>query len=378
MRIVLRITNSSPHAGHHDDFEGLARRVQSLAEGPDDRIAPPSRQRRHVEHAAHRRPASPDRPPTTELAAVTVEWSHPDQGRDLLAVEPAQLGQFGHERDGRHGADAGGRLQDAGAALQVVVACDQVRQLRLHLANELVQLLDHAADAPQHELGRGGLQTALFGGPQFDQLAAVRRQLLEPVLLFGDFLRRTRLDVLTEQGDRLGVDPIGLGQPAEPAGEVADLPRVGHGRPVSGRNQRGDDGPLITPGGLDDHQALARRRQRLKHLLHAGAVVGRGEPPAVRQHAHVQRVLGHVDSHKRVDCSVHERLPVLRMRARREVGSGGCSGSSSKNRRRSRLATAYKAPGRTRSTAGRIGSPAPLRFAGLPMPPTVQQHSFVI
>jgi len=46
--------------------------------------------------------------------------------------------------------------------------------------------------------------------------------------LFGHFLAGSGVADAGELGQHRGVEPVGLGQPAQRAGEVARLPRVDH------------------------------------------------------------------------------------------------------------------------------------------------------
>jgi hypothetical protein len=58
-------------------------------------------------------------------------------------------------------------------------------------------------------------------------------------------------DALGEQRDRLGVEPVGLGEPAGGAGEGADPVRVDDGERQPGAGERGGDGDLEAAGGLE-------------------------------------------------------------------------------------------------------------------------------
>jgi hypothetical protein len=68
-----------------------------------------------------------------------------------------------------------------------------------------------------------------------------------------------------EEGQRVGVDSIRLGELARGAGEVAHLPRVGHDQRQPGRGDRSHDGALVSPGGLqDDERGCVRVQPREK------------------------------------------------------------------------------------------------------------------
>ena len=65
------------------------------------------------------RPATPDRPSASHLAAVTAERCHPDQGGSLPTGEGAELGQLGQQGPCAHGSDARHRAEQLHATLEV-------------------------------------------------------------------------------------------------------------------------------------------------------------------------------------------------------------------------------------------------------------------
>jgi hypothetical protein len=85
----------------------LAGRDETKVEGANDSVASGGDERAHVE--LQRGPARglPDDSHASEGAAVTVERSHPDERRDLLAIQPSEFGEVGEERAADNGTDAG-------------------------------------------------------------------------------------------------------------------------------------------------------------------------------------------------------------------------------------------------------------------------------
>ena len=75
-------------------------------------------------------------------------------------------------------------------------------------------------------------------------------------------------------GQGLGVDPIGLGQPAGGLGEVAGLARVDRRDRDLGDLQGGDQGQLEPAGGLDDDQGRGQGLESGDQGGDAGRVVG--------------------------------------------------------------------------------------------------------
>ena len=80
------------HGGGERELLGFAGGDQALVEGPEPGIVADRDQGCHVEHGAHRRPATPDRAPALHPAAVAGERRDPDERRDRSAVELAELG----------------------------------------------------------------------------------------------------------------------------------------------------------------------------------------------------------------------------------------------------------------------------------------------
>ena len=85
-------------------------------------------------------------------------------------------------------------------------------------------------------------------GTQFGELRVGRRFAFE-------------LRHLGEVGDHAGVDPVGLGQPTESAGELTGLPRVDDGHRRAGVRQCGDDDGFVTAGGLERDDLWLKRLQ---------------------------------------------------------------------------------------------------------------------
>ena len=79
---------------------------------------------------------------------------------------------------------------------------------------------------------------------------------------------------LGEVGQDLGVDPVGLGQPAGGLGEVAGLAGVDRGDRDAGDLQGGDQGQLQAAGGLDDDQGRGQGLEPGDQGGDAGRVVG--------------------------------------------------------------------------------------------------------
>src|SRR5207237_7658730 len=78
-----------PHTGGQCQLLRLASSAQALDESSDHDIAAHVADRGHVESCPDWGPATPDVSGSPLETAVALEWCHPDQGGDLLAIEPA-------------------------------------------------------------------------------------------------------------------------------------------------------------------------------------------------------------------------------------------------------------------------------------------------
>ena len=133
---------------------------------------------------------------------------HPDQGGDLLAGAGAQFGHVGQQGGGGHGVEA--QVQVAGGvAAPRLVGCAIGHPLAAPAAQDL-QVLDHGA-------GLGAER-----GPYFGRAA----------------------------GQDLGVQPVGLGQPAQGAGNSVGLARIDAHHRQAGRGQARHHEPLVAAAGF--------------------------------------------------------------------------------------------------------------------------------
>ena len=76
-----------------------------------------------------------------KAAAVTIEGSQSDRGRDFPPVELAQFGQFGQQRDDGHVSDAGSAAQQGGFFGEHVVRFDEHGDLGFDLLDLFVRSL---------------------------------------------------------------------------------------------------------------------------------------------------------------------------------------------------------------------------------------------
>jgi hypothetical protein len=161
-----------------------------------------------------------------------------------------------------------------------------------------------------------GFETIGFGSPQINELSPTEDELLEFDLFCRGFGDGAGTDLLTEPGDDGGIDAIGLGEDSDPASEIADLTRIDDGDEMTRVEEIGDDASLITAGGFDDDQATSRCGELVAKLLQGALVVSQGDGPAFGEQMHIERMLGDIDADERCERTIHEKIPVLQMRAR--------------------------------------------------------------
>ena len=172
-----------------------------------------------------------------ELATITIERRHTDQRGHLLAIEASQFGQVHQQAGDGHRAYAGHRLQQGGLATKLWLIFHQLADGFFQLTDLFVELFDQVTHIFANDLRERRLQTVLLGRSQLDQLSAAGHQLAQFGLFFrGDF-HRPWVGLLTKAGNHPRVEPIGLGQDPQAAGEVADLAGIDHGHTMTGRHQ---------------------------------------------------------------------------------------------------------------------------------------------
>ena len=103
---------------------------------------------------------------------------------------------------------------------------------------------------------------------------------------------------LGEVGQRLGVHPVGLGQPAGGPGEVPHLAGVDHYYRQAARGQEGSYRRLQAPRGLQQHQGWGEAPEPPEQLLQPLLAVGQAEAPALGTDGHRQPLLADVDAHE--------------------------------------------------------------------------------
>ena len=195
-----------------------------------------------------------------ERAAVVGVRGQPGQGRQPAAVGRAQLGQGRQQRPADHRADP----RDAPQQL-VLLPPRRAGPHRLDRAGGRRRPASASSQARCRSIpartaaSAAGGQAVGLHHPHLDQLAAPRQQGVERPLLGRRGRPGLGADRLGEVGQGLGVDPVGLGQPAGRLGEVAGLAGVDGGGRDAGDLQGGQGRGLVPAGGLQDDQGRGQR-----------------------------------------------------------------------------------------------------------------------
>jgi len=124
-----------------------------------------------------------------------------------------------------------------------------------------------------------------------------------------------RREGLGEMGDDRGIEPVGLGEPAAGAGELANLARIDHGGDQPRLAQRQPQRPFVPARRLQHDPFAAQRPQPADQGIVAGPVVADRKADPERAHMHVQTVLRNIDPYKNRRAH-HHPIPFLRLRAR--------------------------------------------------------------
>src|SRR6185312_10651238 len=98
-----------------------------------------------------------------------------------------------------------------------------------------------------------------------------------------------------EQGNDLGIERIGLGEPSRGTREIPDLARVDDGKRQSGANQGSGHADLEPAGRLQYDQGRGQGTQTIDELFKACAIARDGKSPARWTHMNIEAILRDID-----------------------------------------------------------------------------------
>jgi len=185
------------------------------------------------------------------LPRLAGERSEPGETCDLLAVEPAELRQFGDE-----GA-CGDRPHAGNGGKQVFLfspgrrAANAGIDFRIDLSQLLLERGDQPGDALADAFDLSPPLSIALGDDHLDDLSAARDEVGEQLGRFVGERTQFRPGRLDEAGDHRRVDRVGLGALADRLGEMAHLRGIDdHQRQRSARERRRDH-RFEAAGGFD-------------------------------------------------------------------------------------------------------------------------------
>lgn len=327
------------HAGGEDDLEGLASFLESCGEVFDDGVVSLRGECGHVECVSHASASAGDGSGSLKLSAVTIVGCESGEGGDLGAVEESEFGKIGDEDGGGDGSDAGHGLKSAGGLVPVVVAANEPENFLVDVIGLLDEEFDDGLQAAASEGGGGEFEAVGLHDAEFDELSPPLHQLLQFVELFGSEDMQPGPNELRDEGEGLGINAVGLGEPAESLGEVSRLLGVDGGDGEFRVTQEDDQLPFVTAGGFEDDAFDRFSSQSLDELLPSERRVLDGESLLGRKDADIQGALGDINADMSGECRrvgvigvrcgrrhtrvlslggslVHGGVPVLQMRTR--------------------------------------------------------------
>ena len=284
------------HRGDEREFLFLALEDESLIEGFDGRVEADGTEGGHVQRGPDGGSTAEDGALASEGSAVAVDGRDTDEGGDLLPGAVSEFGEFGDER-------AGGLRSDAGRGLEEFLSFAPQRAVSQPLIEfdiEVFELLcedDEDGLKTRLDSGAAGLLLSVeFGGADADELSSASENLLQfSGICIGERSQR-RLDVAAKLGEDEGVNGIGLGESADPLGEVSDALGVDDDDGQPGGGQFGDDQLFEAAGGFE-HDDLRRPELELLNERDEGlGVVGDPRRGACGELADIEKVPRDIDA----------------------------------------------------------------------------------
>ena len=282
------------HAGGKSHLLWLACCQEPLIEGTKDWIMADGDKGGHIQSGTHGSTPSPASPLPPELAAVPAERSYTDQGGDLPAVERAQFGEAGQQRECQGRADAWYAAQEIFPHAPQRALPQAVMEVPIQVTQLLFQDGEYPIDVlPDHR--QRSLAPLLLGDLHLDDLPPTGNESFQLSSLCGSQGLRHSPTSLAEMGDGCCVETVRLSQLPQGAGEVTDLAGVNHGhrdlRHAEGHYQRN----LIAAGGFEHHQSGPQLEEPLDQVLDACFVLGGAPSRPRRANSYVHPILGYVD-----------------------------------------------------------------------------------
>ena len=296
--MALRMVSSLRIAETRVEASRFAGRAQTAVETLERRVVLDGDEARHVERRPDFDAAALDHTLAAISAAVPVHRRDAGQGGDLVTVDLAELGQLGDQGAGDDIADARNALQQILLSAPDGAGFDQFVDGFVDARPLGFEPFEHGPERALRNAVVGSGQTLLLGIDYDDELAPTRQQFGEPDREVIGQCPRRRAHGLGEVGEHRGVDRIGLGQPADGAGELAHLTRIDDGHRQTGFDERGGNHALITAARLE-HAGRRQRLQALDQYAQAFGVRRAAKRSAIRSDMHIDPRLRHIGAPRR-------------------------------------------------------------------------------
>src|SRR5204863_3334898 len=263
--------------------------------GDEDRVMTHGHDGTHVEHGPDLRAPGPDRAPAAQGSAVAVEGGDADERGNLPTTQRAELGQGRHERGGQDGADAGGTAQQVVLLAPQRTGANALPEVLIELGDLLVQPRNVGLELRPNAPG-GPRQPVLFRREHLDQLPPALEQRGEFLGLGVGQGAGRRPEDLGELCEQLGIEPVGLGQEARGAGEIAHLPRVHDRHRQRGGREGPRHGDFPAARRFQDDQCGCEPAQSRDECTQTGFLMSDRPALATGAHRDIQLLLRHIDT----------------------------------------------------------------------------------
>ena len=286
------------HTSGDDDLEWLTRLLKALGEFSDARIESPRGSGGHEEDGSHGGPTSPGHAFASEQSAVSIERCDTDECCDLFPIELSQFGKFGQESSGRRGTDTWYGLKQSGLSTPIIIRLDHLSDLNGDPLDLVGQRLRDVMNALPCDGVLGLLLTVFFHGEEFDELTPPSDEGVQFPLFFRGWRSRSRPNLLGEQSQDSGIDPVGLGEFSEALGEVSGLTGIDDSDVVALLEKLSSHGTFDTAGGLKDDKTSPAGREHRRELLMPVGRIGESLTFRLRCDPNVEVLFGNVDPHE--------------------------------------------------------------------------------
>jgi hypothetical protein len=263
--------------GGEGEFGSFTSRAELLVKSFEDGIFADGREAGEIEEAADWGAASPDVALTAPLATVAIQRRKASELGDGTASEGTE---FRHEAEqAERGAPVDPRrlIQASRLRLERGRRVAQGEQLRFELGDlAVIKPQDPVALAQEPRLIEL-MATGFFYGALGDEMLALSEQTFQAQQMRRQGQRRCGSVDAAVFGKDEGIEPIGFGQEATGAGQIADLARVDHTDGDAMSVEIRDEGSLITAAFANDVHLAVGSGEAAAQEGEAGGRIGNGE-----------------------------------------------------------------------------------------------------